>query len=159
MLAKYCAQTTAWLENAFHIHDDVIKWKHFPRYWPFLRGIHWWPVNSPHKGHWRGALMLSLICAWTNNWVNNRDAGNLRRHDTHYDVAVMTGPCERNPTPHEKYIRYIFFERPVIPSFVVFFVVSLNKLSNKHSRDLSRMKLVGHNWKSYWHWHHPAMWK
>ena len=21
-----------------------------PRYWPFLRGIHWWPVNSPHKG-------------------------------------------------------------------------------------------------------------
>ena len=22
------------------IHDDVIKWKHFPRYWPFVRGIH-----------------------------------------------------------------------------------------------------------------------
>ena len=21
-------------------HDDVIKWKHFPRYWPFMRGIH-----------------------------------------------------------------------------------------------------------------------
>ena len=21
-------------------HDDVIKWKHFPRYWPFVRGIH-----------------------------------------------------------------------------------------------------------------------
>ena len=30
-------------------HDDVIKWKHFPRYWPFVRGIHRWPVNSPHK--------------------------------------------------------------------------------------------------------------
>ena len=28
-------------------HDDVIKWKHFPRYWPFVRGIHWSPVNSP----------------------------------------------------------------------------------------------------------------
>ena len=44
-------------------HDDVIKWKHFPRYWPFLRGIHRPPVNFPHKGQWRGALMFSLISA------------------------------------------------------------------------------------------------
>ena len=47
-------------------HDDVIKWKHFPRYWPFVRGIHRSPVNSPHKGQWRGALMFSVICAWIN---------------------------------------------------------------------------------------------
>ena len=39
-------------------HDDVIKWKHFPRYWPFGRRSHRSPVNSPHKGQWRGALML-----------------------------------------------------------------------------------------------------
>ena len=39
-------------------HDDVIKWKHFPRYWPFVRRIHRSPVNSPHKGQWRGALMF-----------------------------------------------------------------------------------------------------
>ena len=32
-----------------HLHDDVIKWKDFPRYWPFVRGIHRSPVNSPHK--------------------------------------------------------------------------------------------------------------
>ena len=44
-------------------HVDVIKWKHFPRYWPFVRGIHGSPVKSPHKGQWRGALMFSLICA------------------------------------------------------------------------------------------------
>ena len=43
-------------------HDDVIKWKHFSRYWPFVRGIHRSPVNSPHKGQWNGALMFSLIC-------------------------------------------------------------------------------------------------
>ena len=49
-------------------HDDVIKWKHFPRYWPFLRGIHRSPVKSPHKGQWRVALMFSLICAWINIW-------------------------------------------------------------------------------------------
>ena len=46
------------------IHDDVIKWKHFPRYWPFVRGIHRPPVNSPHKDQLHGALMFSLICAW-----------------------------------------------------------------------------------------------
>ena len=39
-------------------HDDVIKWKHFPRYWPFVRGIHRSPVNSPHKGQWRRASMF-----------------------------------------------------------------------------------------------------
>ena len=56
-------------------HDDVIKWKHFPRSWPFVRGIHRSPVDSPHKGQWRGALMFSLICAWINGQVNNREAG------------------------------------------------------------------------------------
>ena len=46
------------------------------------------PVNSPHKGQWRGALMFSLIRAWM-NLVNNREAGDLRRHRGHYDVIVM----------------------------------------------------------------------
>ena len=45
-------------------HDDVIKWKLFPRYWPFVWGIHRSTVNSPHKGQWRGALIFCLICAW-----------------------------------------------------------------------------------------------
>ena len=71
-------------------HDDVIKWKHFPRNWPFVRGIHRSPVNSPHKGQWRGALMFSLICILINDWVNNREAGDLRRQRTDYDVSVMT---------------------------------------------------------------------
>ena len=66
-------------------HDDVIKWKHFPRYWLFVRGIH---RSFPHKGQWRGALMSSLTCAWINGWVSNREAGDLRRHRAHYDVTV-----------------------------------------------------------------------
>ena len=74
---------------AWYWHDDVTKWKHFPRYWPFVRGIHRSPVNSPHKGQWRGALMFSLICVWINGWVNNGEAGYLRRYRTHYDVTVM----------------------------------------------------------------------
>ena len=45
------------------------------------------PMNSPHKGQWRGALMFSLIWAWINGWVKNCEAGDLRRN--HYDVIVM----------------------------------------------------------------------
>ena len=73
----------------YHQHDDVIKWKRFRRYWPFVRGIHRSPVISPHKGQWSGALMFPLICAWINGWANNREVGDLRRHRTHYDVTVM----------------------------------------------------------------------
>ena len=44
------------------LHDDVIKWKHFPRYWPFVRGIHRSPVNSPHKVQWSGVFMFFYLC-------------------------------------------------------------------------------------------------
>ena len=70
-------------------YNDVIKWKHFPRYWPFVQGIHRSLVNSPHKSQWRGALVLYLIYAWMNGWVNNREADDLRRHRAHYDVIVI----------------------------------------------------------------------
>ena len=76
-----------------HHHDDVIKRKHFPRYRPFVWGNHWSPVNSSHKGQRRRALMLFLICVWTNGWVNNRDAGDLRRHCSGIDNAGWTSPC------------------------------------------------------------------
>ena len=75
--------------KCIQVHDDVIKWKHFPRNWPFVRGIHRSPVNSPHKGQWRGALMFSLICVWINDWVNIREAGDLRRYRARCDVNVM----------------------------------------------------------------------
>ena len=75
---------------AMEFHDDVTNWKHLPCYWPFVWGIHRSPVNSPHKGQWRGALMFSLIYAWINGCVNNREAGDLRRHRGHYDVTVMS---------------------------------------------------------------------
>ena len=70
-------------------HYDIIKWKHFPHYWPFVWGIHWSPVNSSNKGQWHGALMFSLIRAGINGWVNNREAGDLRCHHSHYDATVM----------------------------------------------------------------------
>ena len=56
---------------------------------PATAGIHRSPVNSPHTDQWCGALMISLISAWTGSWVNNQDAGDLRRHHAHNDVTVM----------------------------------------------------------------------
>ena len=53
--------------------------------WPFV----WSPVNSPHKGQWRGTLMFSLICAGTYGWINNHEAGDLRRHRGHYYVIKI----------------------------------------------------------------------
>ena len=71
----------------------VSWWSHqmetFSAYLALCEGNSPVPVNSPHKGQWRGALMLSLICVWKNGWVNNREAGDLRRHRGHYDVNVM----------------------------------------------------------------------
>ena len=71
------------------MHDVVLKWKYFPWYWPFAWGIHRSSVNSPHTSCSREALMFSLICAWINGWVNNREAGDLGCHRSHYDVIVF----------------------------------------------------------------------
>ena len=35
-------------------------------------------------------IKIALICAWTNDLANNRDAGDLRSHRTCYDVTVMS---------------------------------------------------------------------
>ena len=93
------------LNRVFHIdwwypHAYIQKWV-----WISVHHHSWWrhkmetfsallafcTGNSPvqHKGQWRGALIFSLVCAWTNSWANNGDAGYLRRYRTHYDVIVM----------------------------------------------------------------------
>ena len=54
-------------------------------------GIHRPPVNSPHKGQWRGALIFSLICVWINGWVNNGEAGDLRRFRAHVTSLLPDG--------------------------------------------------------------------
>ena len=60
-ISRVVPESSLWSLPDQVYHDDVIKWKHFPRYWPFVRGIH----RSP----WRG---------------------DLRRHRAHYDVTVMS---------------------------------------------------------------------
>ena len=91
-------------------YDDVIKWTHFPRHWPFVMGIHRSPVESPHKGNWRRALVFSLICARTNGWANNRDAGDLGRHVAYYDVTEMkvcTVAQNKTTTKQSKVCRFM----------------------------------------------------
>ena len=46
------------------------------------------PVNSSQKGQWCGAFVFSLVCVWIISWVNNHEAGDLRRYRIHYDVTV-----------------------------------------------------------------------
>ena len=46
-------------------------------------------TGHPHKSQWSGALMFSLIYAWTSSWANSQDAGDLRRHRAHYDIIVI----------------------------------------------------------------------
>ena len=74
-------------------HDDVIKWKHFPRYWPFVRAIHRSPVTGEFPSQMpktRSFNFFFLICDRINDRVNNREVGDLRRHRAHYDVTVMS---------------------------------------------------------------------
>ena len=80
---------TRWSTGALwkDTHDNVIKWK-LPRYWPFVKEIRRSPVNSLHRGQWRGSLMFSLIRAWTKSRVNNCSPGDLQRHRAYYDVIV-----------------------------------------------------------------------
>ena len=114
------------------LHDDVIKWKHFPRYWPFVRGIHRSLVNSPHKCQWRGALMFSLICIWINSWINNREAGDLRRNQAHYDVIVM--------------LQY----RRLLISFIASVPVHISPSVPNH---ITTVSLCGFNyWPKVWYW-------
>ena len=113
-------QTDSWSPSISYIislivmHDDVIKWKHFPRYWPFVRGIHRPPVNTPHKYQWLEALMLSLICTRINSWVNNREAGDLRHHRAHYDVIVMSICLEVGYTSFHLYRLLHLFHQSVL---------------------------------------------
>ena len=89
------------------------------------------PVNSPHKGQWRGALMFSLICARINDWVNNSEAGDLRRHRGHYDVSVMWCNYKNNFIPYlvrDEIISHFFFNgaaaeaREGISNFMSYFI-------------------------------------
>ena len=88
MATWYCNKKLTSHFRPMTVHDDVIKWMHFPRYWPFVRG----PVTDefPSLRPVTRSFDVSLICSWTNVWINNRDADDLRRNRAHCDVTVIS---------------------------------------------------------------------
>ena len=119
----YMIQDVPALLSPILLHDDIMKWKHFLRYWPFVLGIHRSlvnspihrsPVNSHHKGQWRGALMCSLICPWINDWASNEETGDLRHHPTDYDITVMFWTEKRGPRNYLHVFVWPFVQRPIL---------------------------------------------
>ena len=126
-------------------HDDVIKWKHFPHYWPFVREINRSPVISPHKGQWRGALMFSLICLnkrlskqWWGWWFDVpscslwRQCNDIVRNSVscHRNIGfqfMMTSSNEKKIPCYSPVTGEFPSQRPVTLSFDVFFDLCLNK--------------------------------
>ena len=71
-----------------YVHDDVIKWNIFRitgHLCEEFTGHRRFPCTKTSEAE----LWCFFICAWTYGWVNNREAGDLRRHRAHYDVIVM----------------------------------------------------------------------
>ena len=94
---KCAAYASGYIADAYTCcgrdHDDVIKWKNFPRYWPFVRGIHWWLVDSPHKIFrqgptyfesplWTAAASFEYCCRWVGN-------GPCSRYITWYSLGKL----------------------------------------------------------------------
>ena len=71
--------------------------------WKCINGLIYQYLNvSPHESQWRGDLMFSLISAWINGWVNNREAGDLRRNCTHHGVTVFFASNDFEHVPDDK---------------------------------------------------------
>ena len=111
-----------------HNHYDVIKWKHVSLYWSFVRGIHRWPMDSPHKGKWSVALMFSQICPLANRGsfplhINSYRFFNSDRWRNNIEkLSALLVVCERNPTVSHTKQQYRTFD--------VFFIVCLSKQSS-----------------------------
>ena len=93
------------MRTSCHRNASLIWWRHqmetFSALLAFSVGNSPVPVNSPHKGQWRGALTFSLICVSINGWVNVHEASDFRRYRVHYDVIVMIpGPLWWQSTDH-----------------------------------------------------------
>ena len=70
------------------MHDDVIKRKHFPRYWPFVWG------KAPVTGGFPSQRLVTRSFDAFIDLSNNRGAGDKRHHGAHYDVTVMDTSME-----------------------------------------------------------------
>ena len=125
-----------------------------------VRGIHRWPLNSPRKGQWRGALIFSLINALKSGWVNNRDAGDLRRHRAHYDVIAMNKDLTLSPAC-VSLIWYFYTTTGnvwIIPSFwgYVLHVEHVSYVTKNYANPVYSVATIGHQVR-WLRWGHPSL--
>ena len=85
--AAWEAACLTWQPVLHHYYS--IKWKHFPRYWPFVRGIHGSSVDSRHKGPVTRIFDDLFNVSLKKGVKNNGMAVDLRRRDAHRDVTVV----------------------------------------------------------------------
>ena len=102
------------IKSHLNHHDDVIKCKHFSLYWHFVRGIHQSPMDSPHKGQRCGALMFSLMYAWTKSWTNNANASDLRLHGPTLSKGVPGLTTQGQDWPKTKHFDIYYFTRKLL---------------------------------------------
>ena len=141
------------------IQYDVIKWKHFPRYWPFVRGIHRWPVNSPHKGKWCGALMFSLICAWkktveqtiNTSMIWDAIAIIMRSLWRRCNVKMLWRWCDDRLMAMSKVWGYPAFELSEDTNASPHNAPCSIKLGVKRTPSLSRWYMLDNICRTYWH--------
>ena len=92
-LHRFTSNSTLMWDNAFpRASEKKALWRHQMKTFSALlalHSIHRSSVNSPHQGQWHGAMIFSLVCAWTNGCAKNRDPGDLRCHCAHYHVTEM----------------------------------------------------------------------
>ena len=87
-------------------YDDVIKGKTFPRYWPFVLGIHRSPMDSPDKGQLHRGIMFSLMCARTNGSKHTRYRWfeapwlSLWRHCNDFNHQAVHPPIDASSNPY-----------------------------------------------------------
>ena len=93
-LANLVVEVGTWHSHQILLYDDddAIKRKRVSRSWPFVRGIHRSPVNSPTKAS-DAEFDVFLDLHLDNGWANHQDAGDLRHHRAHYEVTVMNDIC------------------------------------------------------------------
>ena len=127
------------------------------------------PVHSRHKGQWRGALMFTLICVWINGWVNNREAGDLRRYRAHYDVIVMISPDILNMlsgqqwwyriTDNQKNLKGIsnFMVNNVLVDCLVPWC-AMTSTGTETAKDRDQFKCVSNQWETSLHCDHVSHW-
>ena len=69
------------------LHDDVMTWKFFLKYWPFMRAIHWSPSSTGFPSQKASILSACLVFTWTGCWPNTQIASDL----THWGLVMPYG--------------------------------------------------------------------